>query len=99
MNAPDSTPPTEPRALSERVRTLLSDAIAAVYRSESRVDRELRDALREAAAEARDRGLRPEELIISLKGLLDEIPGPVSRERLDMRDRIVSACIRAYFTS
>jgi hypothetical protein len=100
VNAPDSTSVPEPRPLSERVRGSLHQAIAGVYRNEPDADGALRDALRDAAVEAHQRALRPEELIIALKALLEDIPGghgAAAAEQLRIRDRIVSACITAYF--
>ncbi len=99
MNVPDSSAFPEPRPLSERVDAQLRDAIVGVQRNTGTEDA-LREALREAAAEARQRGLRPEELIIALKALIDDLPGmrsPATEDRVRLRDRIVSACIRAYF--
>ena len=101
MNAPDSSFPPEPRALSADIRALLADAIASVYREDGAADAQLRAALKRASTEARDRGLRPEELIVSIKGLIDDLPGEVTGmstgDQLRIRDRIVSACIKAYF--
>ena len=101
VNAPDSSSTPEPRALSAAVRDLLGDAIASVYREDGAADGKLRDALKRASAEARERGLRPEELIVSIKTLLDDLPSDVrgltTGDQLQIRDRIVSACIRAYF--
>jgi hypothetical protein len=101
VNAHDSSSSPEPRALSAAVRELLGDAIARVYREDGAADERLRDALRRASAEARERGLRPEELIVSIKMLLDDLPGDIhgltTGDQLRIRDRIVSACIKAYF--
>lgn len=101
MNAHDSSSPAEPRPLSAPVRASLSDAIASVYRDAAGNDDVLRQALRLAATEARDRGLRPEELIVAIKALLDDVPGGSyglsAGDQLRIRDRIVSACIKAYF--
>ena len=99
MNAYDSSSAPEPRPLSAPIRALLGDAIDAVYRGDAGSDEKLRDALRQASAEARDRGLRPEELIVAIKTLLDDIPGNGlgAADQLRLRDRIVSACIKAYF--
>jgi hypothetical protein len=69
---------------------------------ESISDPALQDALHRAAAEARERGLKAEELIILFKSVLDAIPaGPTAGDKLRrarVRERIVSLCIRAFYS-
>ena len=101
VNAPDSTPGPEPRPLSDDVRSRLREAIDASFREGGASTDVLRAALRDAATEARARGLRPEELVIALQALLDDTPGGAhglpAGDQLRIRERILSACISAYF--
>ena len=80
---------------------MLHEAVARAYRQEAETEDALREALRHAATEAHQRGLRPEELVIALKAVLDDVPNAGRRDELkgwsQTRDRIVSACIAAYF--
>ncbi len=47
--------------------------------------------------------MRPEALILAFKNLYDALPEPMSAvaraEQMQLRERLVSACIRAYFAS
>jgi hypothetical protein len=99
--APDSSSAPPPRPLSHEVRALLRGAIAGVFRNDPGSAEGLRDALRETAVEARDRGLRPEELIIALKVILDDLPNDIQGlsavDKAKTRDKVISACISAYF--
>ncbi|HET7456962.1 MAG TPA: hypothetical protein VFJ74_04845 [Gemmatimonadaceae bacterium] len=65
-------------------------------------DRALRDAVAAVVAEARERKMRPEELLTAFKSVLDAIPeaqsgvlGRVEESRL--RERLVTLCIKAYY--
>lgn len=64
---------------------------------------DLRDALRDAATQAREQGVRAEELVVALKALIEDvcraIDGPGAVPEQPLHDRIVSACIKAYFGS
>jgi hypothetical protein len=101
MNAPDSLPPPESRTLSTstlaRLRTIIEQRAAAPGRQ----DGELRDALLAAAEEARERALRPEELIIALKTLLQDLsiarPDWSDIDLLHFREWLVTTSIRAYY--
>ncbi|HZO19678.1 MAG TPA: hypothetical protein VFB46_11890 [Gemmatimonadaceae bacterium] len=62
-------------------------------------DQALHAALKSVAAEARERSLRPEELIVTLKQIVEEVPGArvSSIEERRLREWIVTTCISAYF--
>lgn len=98
MNAPDPLMP-EPRSLSEPTAEQLRMAIQDRRHSPALGDAALQTALQGVAAEARERALRPEELIIALKQIIDETPGTRSDsvEERRLREWIVTTCIRAYF--
>ena len=98
MNAPNPLMP-ESRPLSEPTLEQLRKAIQARRESPAAGDDALRLALRAIAAEARERSLRPEELIVALKQIMDEsrAPKPNSTEERLLREWVVTTCIQAYF--
>ena len=98
MNAPNPLMP-ESRPLSEPTLELLRRAIHQRRQSPAIGDEELHAALQVVAAEAREHSLRPEELIVALKQVIDEVPGVRSNSGDDrrLREWIVTTCIQAYF--
>ena len=98
MNAPNPLMP-EPRSLSEPTLEQLRKAIQDRRQSPAAGDEALQLALRTVAAEARDRSLRPEELIVTLKQVMDEArtPKSSSSEERHLREWVVTRCIQAYF--
>lgn len=98
MNAPNPLTP-ESRPLSAHAIAQLRQAILDRRQTPAVGDDALRHALEIVAAEARERALRPEELIVTLKQVIDESPGPRLNSGDDrrLREWIVSTCIRAYF--
>ena len=61
---------------------------------------ELHDAIVAAAKEARERNIAPETLLVQLKRLADEtgFARELGQEETNLlRERIVSACVAAYF--
>jgi hypothetical protein len=98
--------PEDARALSAAVALRLHEAIDERWRarSDADVDRAvaaLGAALEDAAAEARERGLHPEELILAMKAIERDVAAtrgnPGSADRRTLRSWLVTACIRAYF--
>ena len=98
MNAPNPLTP-DPRPLSAHTVELLRQAIQDRRQTPALGDEALRRALEAVAAEARERALRPEELIVTLKQVVDETPGARLNSGDDrrLREWIISTCIRAYF--
>jgi hypothetical protein len=98
MNAPNPLMP-ESRPLSEATLEQLRKAIQDRRQSPAIGEDALQAALRVVASEARERALRPEELIVALKQLMDEPRGARSNSSEDrqLREWIVTTCIRAYF--
>lgn len=98
MNAPNPLTP-DPRPLSAHTVEQLRQAILDRRQTPALGDDVLRRALEAVALEARERALRPEELIVTLKQVVDEAPGPrlSSGDDRRLREWIVSTCIRAYF--
>lgn len=98
MNAPNPLMP-ESRSLSEPTLEQLRRAIQERRQSPAIGDTALQEALHAVAAEARERSLRPEELIVALKNVMDD-PRPArsgSSDERHLREWIVTTCIRAYF--
>jgi hypothetical protein len=98
MNAPNPLMP-EPRPLSDSTLEQLRRALHERRQSQGGSDAALHQALKAIAAEARERSLRPEELIVALKQVMDEAPGSRggSSEERRLREWVVTTCIRAYF--
>ena len=70
----NSPPPSEPaRELSAETLRRLREVIGERWRALETSEDHLRATLRAAASEAKRRGLRPEELIIALKALEEEV--------------------------
>jgi hypothetical protein len=90
------------RALSDGSTSLLRQAVTSRLNDPAAPETELREALHVVAAEARARGLRPEELVITLKALFDATTVDVAphgaEEGRKLREWIVATCIRAYYT-
>lgn len=98
MNAPNPLMP-ESRLLSEPTLEQLRRAIQERRQSPSAGETALHSALQVAAAEARERSLRPEELIVALKQAMEEAPGSrsSSTDERRLREWIVTTCIRAFY--
>ncbi|HEX6536834.1 MAG TPA: hypothetical protein VF041_19765 [Gemmatimonadaceae bacterium] len=82
------------------MRVVIAERWRALEDSEER----LRAAVHAAAIEGRERGLRPEELIIALKELESDVfaqPGAVRTVDHDARRRfrewLITSCLEAYF--
>jgi hypothetical protein len=98
MNAPNPLTP-DSRSLSESTLEQLRRAILEHRHAPGSGDATLQAALEVVAAEARQRALRPEELIVALKQVIDEHPGSrsASGEERRLREWVVTTCIRAYY--
>ena len=99
MNEP--TKDQSPRAsLSPEVLAKLRTALERWASDESASEPVLRSALHAATAEARERGVRAEELLVVLKTTWfavsppPSVPTSASQRRLD---ELVTACIKAYY--
>jgi hypothetical protein len=98
MMAHDSSPGRRVLAAEtiEAVRSALVQYIGAPLRTN-----ELRDALRRMAAEAHEKSILPEQLLVALKGVWYSLPGvqsmsePADQSRL--LQRVVTMCIKEYY--
>lgn len=98
-----SDPPYQPhvRALSPETMSTLRTAVLRHLERGADGDEELASAVSTVVAEARRESMRAEELILAFKQLYDSLPEPRSAvaraEQMHLRERLVSACIRAYY--
>lgn len=98
MMAYDSSP--GPRALTEEtvaaVRSALEQYIEAPAAGE-----QLGSALRHMAAEARERSMYPEQLLVVLKDIWHSLPGVRDMEKpadqVRLLQRVVTMCIKEYY--
>ena len=100
----DSRHPPPPRGLNPHTAEALRAAIADGWRAGQDAEHRLSEVLRHTAHEAHEQGLRPEELIVALKRVEEEVmgqPGALRATDVDARRRfrewMVSACVKAYF--
>ena len=89
-------------SLSPEVVSLLRASLERWVRGDGMDNAPLGDALRAAAVEARARGIRAEELLVTLKSTWVEVGGspkaPHSNSAAAKRlDELVTACIKAYY--
>ena len=101
MMAHDSSSSPRPRALSDETTSALRTAVLGHLRRAADDSDALGDAVSRVVAEARERDMRAEELILAFKALYDALPEPASAavraEQLRLRERLVTACINAYY--
>ena len=98
-------PPTpEPRSLHPETVAALRSAIAERWRDGSGAESALVAVIARVSRDARAAGLRPEELIIALKAIEQDVlgaPGTLRADDVEARRRfrewLVSNCVKAYF--
>lgn len=88
-------------SLSESVMKELQSALAEQLRKPDQPAPELNALLRRVAHEARERNVRPEELLVSFKQVwnsLAESMRPQSADQIErIRQNLVTLCIKAYY--
>jgi hypothetical protein len=99
MMAHDSTPgrPTPSAESVEALRSALEEYLAGGEETAA-----LRPALRRIAVEAREKKIHAEQLLIVLKDVWFALPqiGPMVNEKQNaMLQRVVTLCIREYYSS
>ena len=101
MMAPETPYQPHPRQLSAETTAALRDAVLRHLERGADGDESLGRAVSIVVAEAREREMRAEELILAFKTLYDALPEPKSAvaraEQVHLRERLVSACIRVYY--
>lgn len=94
--------PDPANLLRPETQAQLRQALSAQREAGLAPRNELRDAIRAAAREARERQLAPEAILIQLKVLAEEIGLPAqhaSTPRNDVRTWMVTTLLRAYWES
>ena len=90
-----------PRALSDTTTAALRSAVLGHLGKSPGGDVALGHAVSLVVAEAREREMRAEDLILAFKALYDALPEPGSAaaraEQMRLRERLVTACINAYY--
>ena len=95
------SPRDDSRTLSPDVAAQLHAALCCRWTNPTSFDGVLTTALAAAAEEAHARGLRPEELLVALKAIEQDVA--LSQDVIDTQDRdrfriwLVGACMRAFF--
>ena len=101
MMAPDSRYSPEPRALSEQTLAALRRAVSSHQGRRADSDESVRLAVDAVVAEARQRNMRAEELILAFKAVYNALPEPIAAaaraEQLRLREQLITACIKAYY--
>ena len=101
MMANESRDRPPQRQLSEETLAALRDSVVRHWHNPNGSDTALREALDRVAAEARDREMRAEELIIAFKQLWDDLPdlhGQSTRgDEARFRERLITMSIKAYY--
>jgi hypothetical protein len=93
-SAQPSLPPSPPPSTATAVRRVLE-----AFRTRSLVEERLAEAARVVSGEARDRGLRAEQMIVEVKralgaGAAPRLDSEVAREAAE---RLIGLCIGAYY--
>ena len=89
------------RPLPEETLAALRAAVLRHWNNPAEGEADLRDALNRVAAEAHERGMRAEELIVAFKQLWEDMPelhGHGSRaDEVRFRERLITMSIKAYY--
>jgi len=100
MMAHDSSP-TPPAALDPATLDAVRNAIVAYMDAPAPHAQSLRDSLTTMAAEAREKSILPEQLLVVLKDVWFELPTVREtghpQEQVQMLQRIVTMCIKEYY--
>lgn len=99
MMAFDKTP-SSPRLEATTIEALRSALARSVAQGNHEAD--LRDLLCQTAAEARDKGIRAEQLLIALKDIWFSLPELTSKTPTDvdytLLQELISRCIQEYYS-
>ncbi len=101
MMAYDSSQPPPSRLDSNTVEAV-REALRA-YLARPDVQGGLQQALLRVAAEAREKSMLPEHLLVVLKDLWNALPEvraiPDTREQITLLQRVVTMCIKEYYSA
>lgn len=94
-------PRDEQRSLSASVARQLHSSLTSRWTDPASDESALNAAIAAAADDARTRGFRPEELLLALKAVEEDVATALDVEDTQDRDRfriwLVGACMRAFF--
>lgn len=96
--AQDSSPP--PGALAEETIEMVRSALARYLDGSEHAREGVRDALHVMAREARDKGIMPVQLLITLKDVWFSLPRlktAPDHQRSALLQRVVTICIKEYY--
>lgn len=103
MMAYDSRSTPEPRPLGEDTTAALRDAVLHLWNHPAEGDLALQTAIARTIADARQQSLRAEDVIVAFKDLLTRLPElNVPQRRLEavrFRERLITLCIKAYYSA
>lgn len=92
------TPDEPPRPLSAAVAEELEQAVRAFLSQPSGdADEALRRAIASAGRDARERQLRPEELLLAFKSIEERVRAASSKGHASARTRLIQALLEAYY--
>jgi hypothetical protein len=95
------SPRDDNRSLSPDVAAQLRSALGAHWAETEGYEAALATALNAVAQDGRARGLRPEELLLAMKAVEEEVAVSLRVSETQDRDRfrmwLVGACMRAFF--
>ena len=101
MMAHDSSPPP-PSRLDDDTVAAVREALRA-YLADAGSTAALQSALQRVSAEARERALLPEQLLVVLKGLWGSLPEvramTDSAQQVRLLQRVVTMCIKEYYSA
>ena len=102
MMAYDSRSTPEHRPLGDETVAALRTAVLGLWEHPTDGDAALQAALARMVAESRTRALRAEEVGVAFKEILAGVPslnnGRRRLEAVRFRERLVTRCIKAYYT-
>jgi hypothetical protein len=92
---------TPVNSLSESLMKELQSALTEQMRKPDHAAPELHSLLTRVAREAREKGIRPEQLLVSFKQVWNSLTDSMHARSADQYERIrqdlVTACIKAYY--
>lgn len=99
MMVQDSSPPPRPRISTETL-AILRDALHRYVQGQGSDD-DLDGAIGRLSAEAHERGVPPEEVLVELKSVWATVPAVTTRAAARSEDgllqRVVTLCIKSYY--
>ena len=103
MMAYDSRSTPEHRSLGDETAAALRTAVLRLWEHPADDDAALQAAFTRMVAESRTRALRAEEVVVAFKEILAGVPslnnGRRRLEAVRFRERLITLCIKAYYST